>query len=93
MTKFHVTLDGAKNENIKTSDLRSRIGARGGGVSKGKKAAKPSIEGRWQHDMFDAMEQSEPYGSTSSGGSDLRSRITGTGRSGLFGRSAGGRGK
>eukprot|EP00240_Pyramimonas_obovata_P008269 CAMPEP_0118922836 /NCGR_PEP_ID=MMETSP1169-20130426/1616_1 /TAXON_ID=36882 /ORGANISM="Pyramimonas obovata, Strain CCMP722" /LENGTH=103 /DNA_ID=CAMNT_0006863761 /DNA_START=95 /DNA_END=402 /DNA_ORIENTATION=- len=92
MTKFHVTLDGVKNDKLKTPDLRSQLSARGGGISKGRKAARPSIEGRWQHDMYDEAEQSEPFGSTSSEGSDLRSRLGG-GKSGLFGRSTGGRTK
>eukprot|EP00242_Pyramimonas_sp_CCMP2087_P013221 CAMPEP_0198218994 /NCGR_PEP_ID=MMETSP1445-20131203/72184_1 /TAXON_ID=36898 /ORGANISM="Pyramimonas sp., Strain CCMP2087" /LENGTH=201 /DNA_ID=CAMNT_0043896269 /DNA_START=115 /DNA_END=720 /DNA_ORIENTATION=- len=87
MTRFHVTLDGVeKNDSFKTTDktadLRSMLSAKGGGIGKNRKlrTQSASIDDKWQHDMYDEAEQSEPKGSSRASGlanDDLRLRLTG----------------
>jgi len=71
MTRFHVTLDGVDTNdsfknNDKTADLRSLLSAKGGGIGKNKKlrTQSASIDDKWQHDMYDEAEQSEPKGNS-----------------------------
>mmetsp|Transcript_29386 Transcript_29386/g.56417 ORF Transcript_29386/g.56417 Transcript_29386/m.56417 type:complete len:178 (-) Transcript_29386:216-749(-) len=79
MTKFHVTLNGVGDK--KKSDVLSRLGTNksGSGINKaGGSGSRPSLNERWQHDMFNAREQAPgPAASSSLSSNDLRWQLSG----------------